>query len=64
MLISNCVQNDDGTLDFSFHVSQEEAAYLMDFAIKELVHKGIIKVASDQAEQELELFTADGGILQ
>lgn len=61
MLIQNCVQNDDGSLDFDFHVDGDEAAYLMDYAIKSLVFEGIIKIQSEQVEQELELYKAEGG---
>jgi hypothetical protein len=61
MLIQNCVQNDDGSLDFDFHVDGDEAAFLMDYAIKSLVFEGIIKIQSDQVEQELEIHKAQGG---
>ena len=60
MNISNCVQNDDGSLDFEFHVDQEEAAFLMDFAIKSLIHNGIIKLTQDSQEVALpNTFTED-----
>lgn len=61
MLISNCVQNKDGSLDFDFHVDPREAAFLMDYAIKELVRRGVFEVATDMAEQELNLFKEEGG---
>ena len=61
MIINNCVQNPDGSLDFDFHVDPDEAAFLMDHAIKNLVHNGIIKINFDEAEQELEVFKQDGG---
>lgn len=64
MIISNCVQNDDGSLNFEFFVDKDEAAFLMDFAIKELVHKGIIQVSTEEAEQQLELFKENGGQVQ
>lgn len=64
MLIRNCVQNDDGSLDFDFHVDTEEAAFLMDYAIKSLVFEGILKVQTDQAEQELEIIKDNGGLVQ
>lgn len=60
MNISNCVQNDDGSLDFEFHVDQEEAAFLMDFAIKSLIHNGIIKITQDSQEVSLpDTYTED-----
>ena len=61
MIITNCVQNSDGSLDFDFHVDANEASFLMDYAIKELVRRGVIDVATDAAEQELELLKQDGG---
>lgn len=63
MLISNCVQNDDGSLDFDFHVDPDEAAFLMDFAIKSLIHNGIIKV-NEEENQQLDLFPETEGGLQ
>ena len=61
MLIRNCVQNKDGSLDFNFHVDPDEASFLMDFAIKELVRRGVFTVATDVVEQELDLFKQEGG---
>lgn len=61
MLISNCVQNKDGSLDFEFHVDAKEAAFLMDYAIKELVRRGVFEVATDVVQQELNLFKEEGG---
>jgi hypothetical protein len=61
MIITNCVQNSDGSLDFDFHVDAKEASFLMDFSIKELVRRGIIDVVTDAAEQELDLFKEEGG---
>jgi hypothetical protein len=62
VLIKNCTQNKDGSLDFDFHVDEPEAAFLMDYAIKSLVHHGIIDIATDEIEQELALFKEEGGI--
>jgi hypothetical protein len=62
--ISNCVQNDDGSLDFNFHVNEEEAAFLMDFAIKSLIHQGIIKVTAESQEISLETFPDTEGGMQ
>ena len=61
MIIKYCVQNNDGSLDFSFHVDAAEASFLMDFAIKELVRRGVFEVATDMVEQELDLFKQEGG---
>jgi hypothetical protein len=55
------VQNKDGSLDFEFHVDSKEAAFLMDYAIKELVRRGVFEVATDAVQQELNLFKDEGG---
>ena len=64
MIISNCVQNSDGSLDFDFHVDANEASFLMDLAIKELVRRGVLTIATETAQQELDLFKQDGGQVQ
>jgi hypothetical protein len=64
MLISNCVANEDGSYDFDFHVDPKEAAFLMDHAIKDLIHHGVIQVNLQQAEQEFELHKEQGGAVQ
>jgi hypothetical protein len=64
MIISNCTQNKDGSLDFDFHVDPDEASFLMDFSIKELVRKGIFVIAANEAQQELDLFQNQGGQVQ
>jgi hypothetical protein len=63
MIINNCVQNSDGSLDFDFHVDPDEASFLMDLAIKELVRRGVFSIATDVAQQELDLFKGDGGMV-
>ena len=60
MLIKNCVQNDDGSLNFEFFIDQEEAAFLMDYAVKDLIHFGIISVKEQEDEQQISLFPNDG----
>jgi hypothetical protein len=60
MIINNCNRNDDGSLDFEFHVDEEEAAYLMDHAVKNLIAKGALHVEIQQAEQEFALFKHEG----
>lgn len=64
MIINNCVQNSDGSLDFDFHVDSNEASFLMDFAIKELVRRGVFTIAAEEAQQELDLFKQEGGQVQ
>jgi hypothetical protein len=35
----------------------------MDLAIKELVRRGVLSIATDAAQQELDLFTNEGGVV-
>lgn len=60
MLIKNCVQNEDGSLNFEFFVDRDEAAFLMDYAVKDLIHFGIISVKQQEDEQQISLFPNDG----
>lgn len=60
MLIKNCVQNEDGSLNFEFFVDRDEAAFLMDYAVKDLIHFGIISVKEQEDEQQISLFPNDG----
>lgn len=62
MIIKNCVQNDDGSLDFDFNVDSEEAAFLMDHAVKSLIEKGMLTVHEQVAEQQYALFKNEGGL--
>ncbi len=55
MLIKNCVKNEDGSLDFDFHVNSEEASFLMDFSIKSLIHHGLVNIIASEQEQEVDL---------
>lgn len=60
MLIKNCVQNEDGSLNFEFFVDRDEAAFLMDYAVKDLIHFGIISVKEQEDEQQISLFPENG----
>jgi hypothetical protein len=50
MILKNLRKQDDGSYDFDFTVSPEEAEYLMDFAIQTLIKEGVIKVTSGDSE--------------
>jgi len=50
MILKNLRKQDDGSYDFDFTVSPEEAEYLMDFAIQTLIREGVIKVTSGDSE--------------
>lgn len=60
MIIQNCVKNEDGSLDFDFHVDVDEAAFLMDHAVKNLIHHGVLAVQIQDAEQQYALFQEEG----
>ena len=56
MIISNFVENSDGTSDFDFKVDAKESEFLMSFAIKALMREGIIKTGDEEfAETEVDL---------
>jgi hypothetical protein len=56
MIISNLVENSDGSNDFDFKVDKKESEFLLSFAIKALMREGIIKAALDaEYEQEVDL---------
>ena len=56
MIISNLVENSDGSNDFDFKVDKRESEFLLSFAIKALMREGIIKAALDaEYEQEVDL---------
>lgn len=54
------MQNEDGSLNFEFFVDRDEAAFLMDYAVKDLIHFGIISVKEQEDEQQISLFPNDG----
>lgn len=54
MLIKNLRKNEDGSFDFDFSVSEVEAEFLMDHAIKDLIRAGIIKMNEGDAEFEIQ----------
>lgn len=64
MIIKNLVKNDDGSYDFDFSVDKDEAEFLMDHAIKDLIRNGIIKVNEGDAEFQLEEDIKPGETLQ
>ena len=56
MIISNLVENSDGSNDFDFKVDKRESEFLLSFAIKALMREGVIKAALDEEyAQEVEL---------
>tara|TARA_R100001369_G_scaffold51333_1_gene78174 strand:- start:549 stop:737 length:189 start_codon:yes stop_codon:yes gene_type:complete len=56
MIISNLVENSDGSNDFDFKVDKRESEFLLSFAIKALMREGIIKAALDEElAQEIDL---------
>ena len=56
MIISNLVENSDGSNDFDFKVDKRESEFLLSYAIKALMREGIIKSAIDEGiDQQIDL---------
>ena len=60
MIISNTVLNEDGSYDFDFHVDNNECAFLVNFAVQEMIRRGLISLSIEEAQQELDLFKENG----
>lgn len=58
MIIKNLIKNKDGSMDFEFSVDQQEAEFLMHYAVTNLIREGIIKDHIDnqvaEGQQELD----------
>jgi hypothetical protein len=52
--------NEDGSYDFDFHIEENECGFLVNIAVQELVRRGVITLAVEQAEQEVELIKQSG----
>ena len=55
MQIKTIVEKDDKTVEFSAVLTEEQHAYLINFAITTLMMRGIIPLTTDDVE-----FTAEG----
>ena len=44
MIIKNLRKNEDGSYDFDFSVGEDEAEFLMDYAIQDLIRRGVISL--------------------
>ena len=64
MIIKNLRKNDDGSYDFDFKVTDIEAEFLMDHAIKDLIRAGIIKINEEDTELEVRGMEQNEGTLQ
>jgi hypothetical protein len=51
MIIKNLKKNKDGSYDFEFSVGEEEAEFLMDYAIQDLIRRGVISL-NDNSDGE------------
>lgn len=61
MLITNCVLDSEGNYDFDLKVDSDETAFLVDYAVRDLIHQGVLKISFEEAQQELELLQEAGG---
>jgi hypothetical protein len=59
MIIKNLKKGEDGSYDFDFTVSEDEAEFLMDYAIQNLIIEGLISVAGGKSDMELEFIERD-----
>ena len=60
MIIKNLRKNDDGSYDFDFKVTDVEAEFLMDHAIKDLIRAGIIKI-NEEATLDFNILDREEG---
>lgn len=44
MIIKNLRKNKNGSYDFDFSVGEDEAEFLMDYAIQDLIRRGVISL--------------------
>lgn len=64
MHIKKCSKNKDGSFKFEVDVNKDEAAYLFNYALNDLIKAGFMHVdLITEAEYELNLFKEDGGDL-
>lgn len=64
MLIKNISQNKDGTLDFELKMDQQEADFLISFAINTLLNNGAIMINEEDGDTQVDLFDGFDGNLQ
>ena len=64
MIIKNFLRNEDGSCSFKCEVDDQEAQALIEFAVRQLIDMGVIKV-EDQGdiESEIDSFINSGGKL-
>lgn len=64
MLIKDLLKNKDGTFTFDFQVTEEEVAFLVDYAVRDLVSLGALKADEKFLNVEQDLFADIEGGLQ
>jgi hypothetical protein len=64
VIIKNFVEHEDGSATFEYHASPEELSFMLNYAVMDLIKRGIIQVSAEEAEMEFEMFKEDGGIVQ
>ncbi len=53
MKIKTVVENHDGTFEFSAELTPQQHAFLLEYAVRDLVRKGLIPFISADSEEEL-----------
>lgn len=61
MEIKNFKRNEDGSCDFEYYMSEEEASEIMQHGLQDLIMKGFIQVDANEAQAELFDFIHNGG---
>lgn len=61
MILKNLRKNKDGSYDFDFSVSEDEAEFLLDYAIQDLIKQGIISLSEQSNDMELEFIERKEG---
>lgn len=53
MKVKTIVEHQDGTFEFSAELTPEQHSFLLEYAIRDLVRKGLIPFVSAESESEL-----------
>ena len=64
MIIKNFLRNEDGSCSFKCEVDDQEAEALIEFAVRQLIDLGVIRVEDQEdIESEIDSFINSGGKL-
>jgi len=63
MEIRNFKRHDDGSCDFEYYMTEEEASQIMQHGLHDLILKGFIKVDTEAAQLDLFEHKETGGTI-